>query len=276
MGGGIVQTFLESGYRVVLKEIDKTAAESSRDKVITGLERRARKGGLPQGVDEAAARLNVTTAYPTEIAPALVVESVPESLAIKAAVLGEVSTGYPHAIIGTNTSGLSINELAAYVNGKSRFVGLHFFNPVPLSSLVEIVRGSATSPETIAACHEFSRRIDKEAIEVRDSPGFATSRLGIAIGLEAMRMVEQGVASADDIDLGMVKGYRFPIGPLALSDMVGLDVRLAIADHLQQELGDRFRAPDILRDLVDRGNLGVKSGQGFYTWDPSGRRSDAN
>lgn len=275
MGGGIVQTFLEAGFRVVLKEVDEPRALASRSAIEASLTRRAARNARSAEVEEVLTRLSVRTTLPANDEVALVIESVPEDVNLKRALLNQLSTMYRRAIIATNTSALSIDELAADVDGPDRFVGLHFFNPVPVSALVEIVRGKATHPAVIQQCHSIAQRIGKESIEVRDSPGFATSRLGIAIGLEAMRMLEEQVASAEDIDLGMVKGYRLPIGPLELSDTVGLDVRLAIADHLHRELGERFRAPDVLRQLVSRGDLGRKTGRGFYEWGADGKRTGA-
>ena len=147
---------------------------------------------------------------------------------------------------------------------------MHFFNPVPRSDLVELVTAEQTSRATVDTARDWIRRLGKQSIEVRDSPGFATSRLGIVVGLEAMRMVEEGVASAEDIDKGMVLGYKFPIGPLELTDLVGLDVRLAIAEHLSGELGARFEPPQLLRDKVAAGELGRKVGRGFFTWRSDG------
>lgn len=275
MGAGIVQTFLEAGFQVTLKELDEPRASSSREIIRAGLTRRAARHGQSAGVQEVLSRLSVVTTLPANDEVGLVIESVPEDADLKRGVLNLLSTTYPGAIIATNTSALSIDQLATDVDRPGRFVGLHFFNPVPVSALVEIVGGKATDTAVVQLCHSIVGRIGKESIEVRDSPGFATSRLGIAIGLEAMRMLEEEVASAEDIDLGMVKGYRLPIGPLELSDTVGLDVRLAIADHLHRELGERFRAPDVLRELVGRGHLGRKTGRGFYEWGADGKRTGA-
>ncbi|GAA1002947.1 3-hydroxyacyl-CoA dehydrogenase [Acrocarpospora pleiomorpha] len=271
MGAGIAQTFLENGFAVSLKEVDAAAALAARERIVSGLERRAARNELPADVATLVEMLDVGARFPDRTDVTLAIESVPENEDLKATVLSELATAYPAAVIATNTSALSIDALARRLPDAERFVGLHFFNPVPRSALVEIVRGEQTGDRVTAACHEVVRRIGKESIEVRDSPGFATSRLGIAIGLEAIRMVEERVASVEDIDAGMVKGYRFPIGPLALGDMVGLDVRLAIAERLHAELGERFRPPDLLRRLVVAGRLGTKSGHGFYEWDARGR-----
>ncbi len=197
----------------------------------------------------------------------LVVEAVPEDPALKAAVLAGIEPIVgPDTVLATNTSSISIDRLAAALELPARFLGMHFFNPVPRSQLVEIIRGAATAPAALEAAHAWAWGIDKETIEVADSPGFASSRLGLAIGLEAIRMLEEGVASAADIDAAMVLGYRFPMGPLRLTDLVGLDVRLAIAEYLASTLGARFEPPQLLRDKVARGELGKKSGRGFFEW----------
>ena len=186
---------------------------------------------------------------------------------MKAAVLSEAMQTAPTAWIATNTSSLSITELGAALHAAERTIGLHFFNPPPVMELVEIVRGMRTSEETLQAALEFVKALKKTPIVVRDVAGFATSRLGVLLGAEAMRMLETGVASAQDIDRAMELGYRHPMGPLKLTDLVGLDVRLAILEHLHKEIGDQFRPPAILRQMVRAGKLGKKSGEGFYVWD---------
>lgn len=198
----------------------------------------------------------------------LAIEAVPENPSLKLAVLARIEQQVPRsALVATNTSSLSIDELAGALEVPGRFVGMHFFNPVPRSALVEIVTGRLTAAGTVERARAWVSELGKESIVVRDSPGFATSRLGVAIGLEAIRMLEEGVASAEDIDKGMVLGYRFPMGPLRLTDLVGLDVRLAIAEHLASTLGERFAPPALLRDKVAAGELGKKAGKGFFTWE---------
>ena len=265
MGAGIAQVLVQAGHEVRLSEAGEEAARGARDRVRRGLER--------AGHPELLAHVEVVAG---SLAPAaasgfdaeLAVEAVPEDVSLKHEVLARIEGVVPAtALIASNTSSLSIDELAGALDAPSRFLGLHFFNPVPRSALVEIVTGSATSPDALQRARDWVLDLDKEPIVVRDSPGFATSRLGLAIGLEAMRMVEEGVASAADIDRGMVLGYRFPMGPLRLTDLVGLDVRLAIAEHLASTLGDRFEPPKLLRDKVAAGELGKKSGRGFFTWD---------
>ncbi len=198
----------------------------------------------------------------------LVVEAAPESMELKVKLLSEVVAAAPAgALVGSNTSSLSLTELGARVGAPERTVGLHFFNPPPVMELLEIVRGVGTSDATVERALAFARSVGKTPIVVRDVPGFATSRLGVILGAEAIRMLESGVASAEDIDRAMELGYRHPMGPLKLTDLVGLDVRLAILDHLHREVGEQFRAPPLLRQLVRAGKLGKKSGEGFYVWE---------
>ncbi len=198
----------------------------------------------------------------------MIVEAVPERLELKQAILSELESGSDRQFIfASNTSSLSITEIAKSSRHPERVVGMHFFNPVHVMRLLEIVVGEATSPETVETAREVSRRLRKEAIVVKDVPGFASSRLGIALGLEAMRMLEQGVASAQDIDKAMELGYNHPMGPLKLTDLVGLDVRLNIAEYLHRTLtAEAFRPPEVLRRMVTEGKLGKKSGEGFYIW----------
>lgn len=198
----------------------------------------------------------------------LVIEAAPEQLDAKLAIFRDTDAqAPPSAMLASNTSSLSISRLAAATKRPDRVVGLHFFNPVHLMALLEIVRGRETSPETLQTALQFARRIGKEPIVVSDTPGFASSRLGVVLGLEAMRMVEQGVASAADIDRAMELGYNHPMGPLRLTDLVGLDVRLGIAEYLHAQLGgEQYRPPEILRRMVADGRLGKKAGHGFYEW----------
>jgi 3-hydroxybutyryl-CoA dehydrogenase len=197
----------------------------------------------------------------------LVVEAVPEDPALKVQALTAVEAELtPGAFLATNTSSLSVTKLAGHLARPERFLGLHFFNPVPASTLIEVVIAEKTSPEAEAAARGWVAGLGKTAVVVKDAPGFASSRLGVAIALEAMRMVEEGVASAEDIDNAMVLGYKHPTGPLKTTDIVGLDVRLGIAEYLASTLGDRFAPPQILRDKVAAGELGRKSGKGFYDW----------
>ena len=259
MGAGIAQVLVQAGVRVWLSEVNEAAAGAGRARVMNGLERAG---------DASAAERLVTVVGLAEIGDIdLAVEAVPEDASLKQTVLRAIESAVgPETLIATNTSSLSIEGLASGLGDPSRFLGMHFFNPVPRSALVEIVIGAAVRPDVVDRAKGWVALLGKEEIVVRDSPGFATSRLGLIIGLEAIRMVEEGVASAEDIDRGMELGYRFPMGPLRLTDLVGLDVRLAIADHLAATLGDRFRPPQLLRDMVARGELGKKAGKGFFVW----------
>jgi len=266
MGAGIAHAFLVRGASVVVVERDEEAAAGARERVAASVAKAAERGVLDGTVDEVVGRLAVATSVTAYDGCGLVVEAVPEDVALKQAVLASVAAVVPGAWLGTNTSSLSITSLAAGLPDPSRLVGLHFFNPVPASDLVEVVVGSATSADLVAAAQRWVEALGKTAITVRDSPGFASSRLGVAIALEAIRMVEEGVASAADVDTAMVLGYRHPVGPLRTTDLVGLDVRLAIAEHLARELGPRFEPPQLLRDKVAAGEIGRKAGRGFFDW----------
>jgi 3-hydroxybutyryl-CoA dehydrogenase len=208
-------------------------------------------------------------AAPDALPPALdlVVEAVPELVDLKLSVLSLVEkTVSPTTVIASNTSSISIAELGSALGDPARLIGMHFFNPVPASTLVEIVRAPATDAGVVEKVREWVAQLGKTEVLVNDSPGFATSRLGVCLGLEAIRMLEEGVADAESIDRAMELGYRHPMGPLRSTDLVGLDVRLAIAEHLAKTLGDRFAPPALLREKVAKGELGRKTGQGFFTW----------
>ncbi|HVQ57510.1 MAG TPA: 3-hydroxyacyl-CoA dehydrogenase family protein [Solirubrobacterales bacterium] len=267
MGAGIAAALARAGIRTELIEVSQELAEDgvakARETIEDGV---ARNRITPSDGEEAKARLEPRAAIEEATPePRLVIEAVPERVDLKHKILAAAEQLRP-ALLATNTSGISIDELAAGVEDKSRFLGMHFFNPVPAMALVEVVIGSATADEARDAAVGLVGEIGKEAIVVGDSPGFATSRLGVALGLEAIRMVEEGVASPEDIDRAMVLGYRYPVGPLRLGDIVGLDVRLDIATNLSAAYGERFAPPPLLQTMVAEGRLGKKSGQGFYTW----------
>lgn len=270
MGAGIAQLLLSTGVNVTICEVTPEAAMAAHGRVEEGL----RKAASRSDAVSACTAGQLTAACDFEgVGPVdLVVEAVPEIIGLKQEILHRAQTAFPDALLATNTSSLSIDELACALAVPSALIGMHFFNPVPSSSLIEIVVGVLTDAGVVERARTWADQMGKQSIEVRDSPGFATSRLGLAIGLEAMRMLEEGVASAADIDRAMVLGYKYPIGPLELTDRVGLDVRLAIAQHLESELGPRFAPPQVLIDLVANGQLGRKTGQGFYSWQ-GGRRS---
>jgi 3-hydroxybutyryl-CoA dehydrogenase len=269
MGQGIAQVAAQSGHTTRLFDAAEGRALGAVKAIGAQLEKLLGKGKITADQrHQAMNRLSAATGAKDACAGAdLVIEAVPEDMALKLDVLSPLLTVLgPHALIGSNTSSLSITELGARLGVPERTVGLHFFNPPPVMELVEVVRGLGTSEATIARAVDFARGLGKTPIVVGDVPGFATSRLGVILGAEAMRMVEMGVASAADIDRGMELGYRHPMGPLKLTDLVGLDVRLAILDHLTKEIGEQFRPPPILRAMVRAGKLGKKSGEGFYRW----------
>jgi 3-hydroxybutyryl-CoA dehydrogenase len=266
MGAGIAHAFLVSGAEVTVVESSDPAAAAAQERVAASVTRAGERGRLAGPASGVVKRLTVTTA-PEDLARcALVVEAVPEDLALKQKILSQVERLAAGAVLATNTSSLSVNQIASVLSRPEAFLGLHFFNPVPASDLVEIVAGAATSAALVKTAQGWVTDLGKTAITVTDSPGFASSRLGVAIALEAMRMLEAGVASVEDIDTAMTLGYKHPMGPLRTTDVVGLDVRLAIAEHLARELGERFTPPAILRNKVAEGHLGRKTGRGFYTW----------
>jgi 3-hydroxybutyryl-CoA dehydrogenase len=266
MGAGIAHVLLAAGSRVTLAEADAERANAAREGVARSLRKAEERGKIDQPASALLAHLSTVDSL-GDLPPGaeLVVEAVPEDLDLKRRVLGEVAKTCANAVLASNTSSLSITALAAGLPGE-RVVGMHFFNPVPVQALVELVTHEGLPASTLATVRGYAEALGKTVIEVRDSPGFATSRLGVAVGLEAIRMVEEGVASAEDIDTGMRLGYGWPMGPLRLTDLVGLDVRLSIAEHLSRELGERFTPPELLRNKVARGELGRKTGQGFFSW----------
>lgn len=267
MGAGIAQVFAGLGGAVTIAESGD--AEAALQRVSTGLDRAHERGKLgDQDPATVLARVSVVGAV-SSLPPSLdlIVEAVPEIAALKVEVLAAAETvAGERTVITSNTSSMSIAELGAALTDPSRFIGMHFFNPVPASLLVEIVRAPQTRPEVVDSVRAWVSMLGKAEVLVNDSPGFATSRLGVGLGLEAIRMLEEGVADAESIDRAMELGYRHPMGPLRSTDLVGLDVRLAIAEHLASTLGDRFTPPALLREKVARGELGRKTGQGFHTW----------
>ena len=267
MGVGIAHAFLLAGASVTVLERDDAAADHARAALLRAAQASIDRAATIESLESLESRMSFTTSAEPLAGAGLVVEAVPEDLALKLEILARVEAVLPgDAWLASNTSSLSIDDIAATLDRPERFCGLHFFNPVPASSLVEIVRGSRSAPALIEEARGWVDAIGKTPIVVKDSPGFASSRLGVVIALEAIRMLEDGVASADDIDTAMVLGYRFPVGPLHLTDLVGLDVRLGIAEYLESTLGERFAVPALLREKVAEGKLGRKSGEGFFTW----------
>ena len=273
MGRGIAQLAAQRGLEARLFDVSAAQVEQAGREVSSQLDRLVAKGKLSAADRSAtAARLLPTSELSTACQGAdVVIEAAPESMDLKVKLFGEIRELSPaHALLGSNTSSLSITEIGQRAGVPDRLVGLHFFNPPPVMPLLEIVRGLSTSEQSVDRARALAAVLAKESIVVRDFPGFATSRLGVILGAEAMRMLEAGVASAADIDRAMKLGYRHPMGPLELTDLVGLDVRLAILEHLHKELGEQFRPPAILRQMVRAGRLGKKVGLGFYRWTDEG------
>jgi len=269
MGHGIAQVAALAGFRVILRDVEKEFLTRGLRAIEDNLDKGIRRGKVTEDERDLVLQRIRGAVNLAETAHAdLFIEAVPERMELKRETIREVEqVAEKDFIFATNTSSLSISEIARGAARPERVIGMHFFNPVHLMRLVEIVVGSETSDETIEIARAVGQRMKKEPITVRDVPGFASSRLGVALGLEAMRMLEQGVASAKDIDTAMELGYNHPMGPLRLTDLVGLDVRLSIAEYLHRMLGaETFRPPEILRRMVAAGKLGKKSGEGFYQW----------
>lgn len=266
MGAGIAHAFLLAGAYVIVVEQNLEAAEAARQRIEDSIDASINRG-FQGDASELKRALTVATDVGAFGASRLVIEAVPELLDLKIESLAEIERQIPgDAILASNTSSIPLAQLAEALTRPQQFIGLHFFNPVPASTLVEIVVHDTTDPHLAEQARSWVRALGKTPITVSDAPGFASSRLGVAIALEAMRMVEEGVASAEDIDLAMELGYKHPTGPLKTTDIVGLDVRLGIAEQLERDLGPRFAPPQLLRDMVAEGKLGRKSGQGFYTY----------
>jgi 3-hydroxybutyryl-CoA dehydrogenase len=271
MGHGIAQVAAQAGFQVALSDQSPDLLDRARERIAENLRQGMVRGVLTaEARDQALARLCTSTDAAVVLAKAhVVVEAVPERLELKRELLKAAAGAVgSRALLATNTSSLSIGAIAMGLpeGARPRLVGAHFFNPVHIMKLVEVVKHPGTAAAAVTLARAFAERLGKTPIVVEDAPGFASSRLGLVLGLEAMRMVEQGVASPEDIDTAMKLGYGHPMGPLELTDLVGLDVRLAIADYLKETLGDHFVPPRILREKVSSGALGKKAGVGFYRW----------
>lgn len=267
MGAGIAHAFALAGSNVAVIERDSPSVQLARGRVLAAIMTSVERKTTRETAEDLTARVGFGMDFAALAEAELVIEAVPESLEFKVDALGRAEAAVsPLAWLASNTSSISITTLGQSMQRPERFCGMHFFNPVPPSKLVEIVVGKETAGELVAAAQRWVEAIGKTPITVNDVPGFASSRLGVALGLEAIRMLEDGVASAEDIDAAMALGYGHPMGPLKLTDVVGLDVRLGIAEYLHVMLGDRFEPPKLLRDMVERGELGRKSGKGFYEW----------
>ena len=269
MGHGIAQVAAAAGFRVLLNDVDRESLARGVAAIDRNLVKGIQRGKLTEDDrDRTLQHIHGTTNLKECAASDLIIEAAPEQLELKKEVLRQLESSSDHPFIfASNTSSLSITEIAGSSKRPEAVIGMHFFNPVHIMRLVEIVVGQKTSTETVQTVTDVGRKMRKEPIVVKDVPGFASSRLGVALGLEAMRMFEQGVASVQDIDTAMELGYNHPMGPLKLTDLVGLDVRLNIAEYLYRELGsETFRPPEVLKRMVSEGKLGKKTGQGFYDW----------
>jgi 3-hydroxybutyryl-CoA dehydrogenase len=267
MGVGIAYVYAVAGWQVWVVEPDNKRStvmrQTLKDAAAGGLKRGKLTSQQALAASEGVQRVAAVDDLPMGLD--LVIESVPERLGLKLKVLANIALREPR-LVASNTSSMSIDQLASALPDASRFLGMHFFNPVWSLPMVELIRGKDTSEDSLALAKLWAQSTGKTTITVRDVPGFATSRLDLIASLEAMRMLEDGVASAEDIDHAMVTAYRHPMGPLRLSDIVGLDVRLDIARQLSQSLGPRYAPPRLLEDMVAKGHLGQKSGQGFFEW----------
>lgn len=271
MGHGIAQVCAMSGMNVRLFDVSDGALQRGLDHVHANLDKGVSRGKVSEALrDEALMRLAGSTDLETAVDCAdLVIEAVPEVLSLKQELFSKIEGMVDEGtVFGTNTSSLSVGSIAGALSRPESLIGLHFFNPVHIMKLLEVITHTGTADAVVDRIRAFGTEIGKDCIYVKDFPGFATSRLGVCLGMEAIRMLEQGVASAQDIDTAMVLGYRHPVGPLKLTDMVGLDVRMHIGEYLSQELNNpAFEPPDLMRQMVAEGALGKKSGKGFYDWD---------
>jgi 3-hydroxybutyryl-CoA dehydrogenase len=269
MGAGIVQVSAVAGIDVVMIDVADEFIQRGMAGIEKGLGRMVEKGRMEAAARDAAlARITTSTDMAADADADLFVEAAPEAMEIKQGLFEKAASLLrPDAVIATNTSSLSVSKLAGIVSGPERFVGIHFFNPVPMMALVEVVRGEQTSDETLAAAREFAEKVGKTPITVTDSPGFVVNRILFPMINEAANAFAEGVASAEDIDTGMKLGANWPMGPLALADLVGIDTTTAIIESLERELGDPKYAPSpALQELRAAGKLGRKSGAGFYDY----------
>jgi len=278
MGRGIAHVAALAGYETELYDLDVDVLARAEEAIHRNLDKGVALGKLAATDAEGAkSRLALDTDLAAAVEEAdLVIEAAPESMELKVRLFGEVAKYAPSgALFASNTSSLSVTEMAAASGRPARFAGMHFFNPVHLMKLLELVRGLETSDDTVAVLREVGERMGKEVVVVRDVPGFATSRINALIGNEAFRMLEQGVASAADIDKAIKLGLNHPMGPFEMADLVGLDVRLAILEHLHETLGETFRPSNLMRQYVQAGRYGRKVGKGVYDYDADGRRIES-
>jgi 3-hydroxybutyryl-CoA dehydrogenase len=269
MGHGIAQVAAMAGWEVRLYDVSRELVDRGLARIADNLHKGVERGTVaPADADAARGRLSGTTSLEEAAAAAeLVIEAIPEDLELKRRAFATLDRAAPpQAVLASNTSSLSVAAIASATARPARVVGMHFFNPAHIMKLVEVIRHEGSADDAVDLARAAAERMGKQPIVVRDVAGFASTRLGVLLGLEAIRMVEAGVAAVRDIDTAMKLGYGHPMGPLELGDHVGLDVRLAIAEYLERELGPAFRPPELLRRMVQDGRLGKKSGQGFYRW----------
>jgi 3-hydroxybutyryl-CoA dehydrogenase len=277
MGAGIAQVAAAHGFQVALSDVSLERAQAGRSKILVQLDRLVEKGKLErESRDEVAARLEAKSFDDAVAAADLVIEAAPENLELKLDLFARADQkAAPHALFASNTSSISITRLAAHTKRPGRVLGMHFFNPVPLMKLVELVRGVATEPDTLACGRALAERLEKAVIVSEDRPGFLVNRMLLPLLNEACFAVQEGVGTPEDVDQGARLGLNHPMGPLELADLVGLDTVLAIAEVLQREFGDdKYRPATLLKNLVAAGFLGKKSGRGFYRYDAAGKRLD--
>ena len=275
MGAGIAQVCAQTGWETRLYDAFPEGLQKGMDSIHSFWNKGIARGKTTeQQKSEWSANLNSFEDMPKAVSDAdLIIEAVPEIMELKQSIFRQLEEiAPPHSVLATNTSGLQIGKIAGATGCSERVIGMHFFNPVPLMSLLELVRHDSCSDETVAAAQSIGSAMGKETILVRDIPGFATSRLGVVLGNEAVRMLADGVASASDIDTAMRLGYKHPMGPLELSDLVGLDVRRDILNNLAEAFDDdRYLPHPMLDRLVDAGDLGKKVGKGIYKWSANGK-----
>lgn len=275
MGAGIAQVAAQNTLTTTLYDIDAAVLAKARAKILESVGRAVEKGKLAQGTRETV-DAHLTTTLDLDAAAAacdFVIEAVPEKLDLKRSLFARIEQqARPHVVLGTNTSSLMISEIADGLRDPSRMIGMHFFNPVPVMRLIEIILGPKTSSGAVAATQALSKRMQKETVQVRESPGFTTSRINALIGNEAFRMLEAGIASAEDIDKALKLGLNHPMGPFEMVDLVGLDTRLSTLKYLHKTLGETYRPSPMIEKLVNEGRLGKKTGQGVYRYDAAGNR----
>ncbi len=268
MGRGIAHAAVLGGFRTLLTDVSQEVLAKAQSSIRETLQGAKERGKWSGDVDQALAALTLSPQLEDAAAADLVIEAVPEDIKLKVETFGRIDrVAPPQTILASNTSSLSLSEMSAATNRPDRFVGMHFFNPVPKMKLVELVHTSETSEETLRTAEAVAGQMGKETVRVKESPGFATSRINALIGNEAFRMLEEGIATAEDIDKAVKLGLNHPMGPFEMVDLVGLDVRLAILEYLHQTLGERFQPSQLQRELVQQGRLGRKAGRGVYEYE---------